>query len=794
MLQSFIQGNDEIGYWVEFGRSGPVLTQNGEGELTAVFANPEGTVSEQVDRFRAAKAERKQDGSLVLSGIIPLSKLDASVSITITYTQVNDGLVSKQIDVASDTALTFSLANRLEAKTEPDSFWSFQEPNAEGGPVYEIYPAVGMSLGGTDYGLLTDNGYRNRWTRISRRKDDDGYLVGLDVQPDAELTSIAGKAEREAGRRYVQFKFGEALDFRGSGFSYVNLPGTDAWRASNGASLAIGGEGELRVSGPIDEQSEFDFTLQSGIELPLHLDKNEMYEIEMTYSAAHALTVKLLDADKTSYFEWGYEYGAFRDNIPATAAGETGVFTKRFFGARFKQMSQSLLLKVVHDVNARGELDFVVRELRIRKYEGNARQFHVVRPDEPASLRLFLFGSEGGTHRDRQIASQVKLAEGLGFEGTEHEKIMYADNQMQIWIAQHDDFRAHLVPNMNYHPDMYLRDAFWHASAIDNREVSEQCWQRYAESQKDDGQLYTLIIPYFHPGSPDDNESTLFFLMWAWLNQKKYGTAVNDEVIKRTFGNIIANHSPMRDGRYLSRTAGWLDTIWHADKKVRAINQGHYAVALQCARDLGMDVEEREIELAKDAYRELYDAEKGYVQWSADEGYISPSVLLGEFLNQWLFGEPILSAEAVIGTVERLPVIIRGVPCISDENGQFFTNENKPWEGKFSWRDGVYHNGGSWFLYEYLAYAAAARHGWDKGEDRMRWRVEMEFGRENEPYSHEFIPLSEHEDDWWPSAGVFAWNTFMVVANRVVDGSHAFAHGTGADKDVREETNAINFD
>lgn len=764
MLKPFIRGDAAAGYWLEFGDDKPTLRHGGGGEFDAIFANREGTAQEEVRAFRGQWLEERE-GHIALGGEIALPRLDAVVTVRIVYRQAGDATIAKTIEIAADRELTFTFVNRLQALTAPDRYWTFQSDEPEGSAVYELYPAVGMVIGGQAYGLLTDNGFRNRWTRISRRKDEDGYLVGLDRQPDAGLTAIAGRAEREAGEHYVQLKFGELLDFTKSAPEPVSLAGAGAWRPVGAASLRVDERGCVVVTGDAEGQS--------GIELPLALDKNEMYEIVFSYRSAHKLALCLMDADSSSYFEWGYEYGAYRDNIPTTADGETGTFARRFFSCRFRRNHQPLRLQIRSDATVTGPLDFAVQSLHIRKYAGEAQPYHTVSPSSPAALRVFLFASSAASHREVQIAAQTKLAEGLGFQGTETEKIMYADNQMLIWIAQHDRFVPHLVPSLNYHPDMYLRDAFWHAQAIDDREVAESAWQRYAETQHEDGQLDTLVMPYFYRPSRDDNDSTLFYLMWACINRRKYGTRVDSGVLARTFGSIVRNHSPQRDGLYRSRTAGWLDTIWNVDK-VRAINQGHYAVALQCARELGLDVEQEEIDKAKMAYRSLYDPEKQTLKWSEDEHYISPSVLLGEFLSLWLFDEPILSDEQVVRTVERFPVIGRGVPCICNEDGSFFTERNKPWEGKYTWPDGVYHNGGSWFLYEYLAYAAAARHGWEQAVARMRWRVEMEFGREREPYSHEFIPLSDKDDDWWPTTGVFAWNTFMIVANRVAAGVNLF--------------------
>ena len=477
-----------------------------------------------------------------------------------------------------------------------------------------------------------------------------------------------------------------------------------------------------------------------------------------------------LDASDSSYFEWAKELGAHSDQIKSSQNDEWQSFKKCFFSSRFPNLHQSADLKIMQVSENDEPYEIEMRNVEIRKYSGEARQYHTLEKGSQETIRLFLFEEPSSSHRDIQIASQVRLAEGLGFEGTLEEKIMFADNQMLIWIAQHDQFDPHVVPSLNYHPDMYLRDTFWEVNAIFDKEVSEKCWLRYAATQHEDGQLDTLARSYNYAPSVDDNDSTMFFIMWAYLNWKRYGMIPVKEPLAKALENIRRLHCQNHDGRYISRTAGWFDTIW-GEPCVTAINQGHFTVVLQCAMEMGLNVTTEEILLAKEAYRNLYDSSLGYVKWSTKADYLSPSVLMGEFMNLWLFNEGILSDQAVIQTVEKLKIIKRGVPCIADREGNFFKDENKPWESKYSWRKGVYHNGGSWFLYEYLAYAAAARHGWHQAKERMAWRIKMEFSKEDEPYSHEFIPLTDDVEDWWKTCRVFGWNTFAIVANQVAGGA-----------------------
>ena len=103
------------------------------------------------------------------------------------------------------------------------------------------------------------------------------------------------------------------------------------------------------------------------------------------------------------------------------------------------------------------------------------------------------------------------------------------------------------------------------------------------------------------------------------------------------------------------------------------------------------------------------------------------------------------------------------------------------------WEPGIYHNGGSWLLYEDLAYVAGLKHGWQpkylgqSALERMHKRLSLEFSEALEPVSHEYLPLTRAIDtpgSVWdgssdegvpgpPGSKVFGWNAFVLIANEV---------------------------
>jgi hypothetical protein len=212
---------------------------------------------------------------------------------------------------------------------------------------------------------------------------------------------------------------------------------------------------------------------------------------------------------------------------------------------------------------------------------------------------------------------------------------------------------------------------------------------------------------------------------------------------------------------------------------------------------LGLDVTEQEIRAAEDVYRSFYEPKLGYLPFGPDLPFrklVSPSVLMPEFLSLWLFDRPLLPDEAVTKTLDYMDRIWNqrraggyAVPNMLWDDGEFQRKETKVYAPSLWWEPGIYANGGSYLLYEYLAYVVGLKHGWipekvgKSAQERMAKRLELEFSEELQPVSHEYIPLTQAIDtpgSVWdgrsdqgipgpPGSKVFGWNAFVVIANEV---------------------------
>jgi len=416
------------------------------------------------------------------------------------------------------------------------------------------------------------------------------------------------------------------------------------------------------------------------------------------------------------------------------------------------------------------------------KNGGYSRQaYNPMFQGEEAVKTLFIFAEPDARQniRDYRMLSQLRLAEGLGFKGNDVEKIIYADVMMNIWVTSPRDLTPHVVPNLNYSPDMYNRDSFFTISALHDKELNECIWNKWAATQEDNGCIGTIITPYTGSVESKGNEATLHFIIWALMNRIRFGSDIPIWRIEKALKFCRQEFDPDGDAyvkAHFSLSQMDIQT-WFApeypDGIGLAVNQGLYAVALRAAKDLGCDVEEEYLKKAETAYRNYYNANEKYLmQYREDPSVVAIYDLGPEFLSVLIWGRPILGAEIVCNTLDRYPVFGDCAPIQGRRDGTWYTPDNHPFAEEMLNPPGMYYNNGSWLREEYCSYALGLLYGWEPAKERMERRLRAEIDlNPDEPYSHEFLctnkdtPLS----DWWFSTGVFCWNIFILLANEMVE-------------------------
>lgn len=755
-----VAGDPMAGYHVVILHNGrKVARHNHGGEFSVVFENGDRSIRCAIDNWRA-QAWTGFSKQIDLMGKVRIEELETDVSVTVRYSVVNESVISKRISISQSNAsfLYYSINNRLETIEEPKSYWSFGQQNCSRGAVYDVFPAAALQLeDGQTIGLLTDSGYRNQWTKNYRRRSLSGGLIGLEMIPDVDLLRIEDGA--------VELNFGQLNNYLYGDTQPVKVADCKSFAPWRGGQLVQ------------DEHHSAGFAIKgnargcdlSGVLVPLEVKKGSFYRVSFRYrSDFPSLGIELLDSNHTEGLAFN-----LKDYSISAQKSEWKTVTRTFLINRDTGPAYLYVGKGMEEEREHGNYEIEIADFRIVEVTPKKECYHRIEAAKPIEKNLFIYVTSATTHGDLRKDSQIALAEGLGCQGTDFEKIMYANRQMLMWIAEPGDFSPHSVPSLGYSPDMYFRDSFWTVVAGYDKELNEEILQKWVVSQDDAGCVRTIWSPYVGDQENSPNESTMLFIVWSYLNKKRFGTDIDLVAVEKALDYIRRIFDPDQDGRVMAPTPAWMDMIWPVGGAQFSVMQGIYANALRCAQALGCSVTNEEIEKAKEGYRELYDPELGYLRF-ANKDYrfgdaMSPSNLMGEFLSLWLFDEAILSDEAVLNTLEKFPVLNGCVPCLVSASGEYFGTDS-PFTPENRWYGGVYLNGGSWLLYEYLSYVAGLRHGWEKARERMDKRLNAELTHyKDEPFSHEHLGLKIGEDGQPIPCyhRVFGWNTFVMIANEV---------------------------
>lgn len=329
-----------------------------------------------------------------------------------------------------------------------------------------------------------------------------------------------------------------------------------------------------------------------------------------------------------------------------------------------------------------------------------------------------------------------------------------------------------IIPSQPYRNGIYCRDAFWATLGLDNLSLMKNCYRWFAETQLNHGQIRSAVP--FNPEDqslqPQNDESTLLFLLWSGILKKK-GVSVDIDAAFKALG-FVRDH--IEGGYYLSPPGPfryWLDTLSCNQTSRISYNQGLWALALRAAREIGINIPEEEISLAKRAYQSCYRLDLGLVTQSKETIWQDTSSLLPEFLSGSFFSEKILDDEMVVSTVnQHLKTAgvyqggkLVGIKNISYPNGSFLS------PGFFAIRHsekGDYQNGGYWPMYTLielsLAYKITKNQKYQEVIAQLM-EIELKDGRG----AKEFLSLAPGRIGSYPkeTAG-YSWNALVYPALR----------------------------
>jgi hypothetical protein len=727
-----------------------------------------------------------------------LTNLRTTVFVDVMYEVMPSQVVKKTIQLrqADMFTLLYQLVNRLEPEAAPAKLWSFDHADCKGGALHEYFPAAGFrTLSGVTVGLLTDSGYRNQWSRIIRRDGTPVKPAPARI-PDLNLYFLPKVADRAQQGAFIQQTFGEAtVQLSGEGSrTPIDLPAASIWK-KNGEIQVEQQDGIVKLS----PRARKDFVL-----LPFPATAGDIYSVHLKYRSAVPILVHAWDVD--NQFQKLNDLTLFNDTAPASPS-TFAEFHNSFVVPSLQGTGAALLFSLT-DFGEEGANDdhsgrlpsMEVRDLELSRVATRSEPYHRLEMGHSQTKTVFIFASDKipDTVRGYRLASQLRLAEGLGFKGGETEKVLYADVMMLSWNAQLEELRPMLAPSIWYSAagEMYMRDSFYALNGIHNRELNEKVFTLWADNQGTDGAINTLVEPNIANLERKSNDSTPLWLMWALLNRRRFSTELQMDKIRRAAEYCLATYDPKREAICTAQfVMGQLDVIHYSEgTRILCENQGILAVLLRVIRELQIpevsaSISESYIAKAEEEYRSYYDASRGFLFPARDvHDAIGFPDIFPEFLSLWLFKRAILTDEMVVSHLNHIPAMLPRKDCPYPAEGgtvrpifiglpmagrewSYFTGKWHPmvsdsYAASYADKatDGVYYNGGSWMRIEICGYVTGKFHGWQRAEHAIANRLWAEIYTDVDfPTSQEYLP-TDLKNPFFGYHRVFAWNSFVLQA------------------------------
>lgn len=775
-----VVGDTEHGFKVAIYDGIKLLVQNTE-EFSLEMYNLDMSIFSNMPHWTGQEWTGNEK-SLTLKRESYVKEFQVNLSVTVTYQIVNANVIKKKVELFQPNmpGMYFILKETTRPAEKPQRYVTFEYDNFPGGFVHEIFPAAGFVTPDNNVvGILTDAGYKNHFTRNTRRRVlRGGGFVGIRKLADVNLYTVPSFSERAENNDYVKQTFGEMYNLDAGSETILRMDST--FNKEGDANKKVE-ENLISIIGHPGGRA--------GIEFIVPFKNQKLYTISFLCKGNTGVALKLFrikDGEKTVELEHGVKY---IDNF-TTVENEWTSFKGSILVPYIESDSVSMFI----GTQSGKESKLKIKDLQFVEHNPRREPYNVLPLGDKVVKTTFIFVEPWKSHQQFMISSQSRLAEGKNFKGSLIEKMLYANFNMLTWITDTKDFTPFNVPNMNYAPDMYNRDSFFSIVATYNKKLNLSVWEQWGKTQTSKGAIGTIITPLMGSTEAKDNEATIEWLIWAMLNKRRFDVQLPQEKIKKAVDYVLNELDADGDGKCKAHfSLSQVDIVDFKPKTDRlGVNQGMLAIVLRTIKELGFDISEVYIQKAEEEYRNFYDSERKHLLFDRNfPDVISFTDLEPEFFSLWLFNRQLLTDEMIKNHLDRMPILNKvahsphpkygttAPVCVrlidGEEKYSYLSSDYQPFEkfGEINYadgkRDGYYYNGGSWFRAEYCAYVVGLKHGWGKAKILMENRIWAEiYLNSNWPFSKEFIPTKwTTTDEWWVSTRGLCWNVFILMANEV---------------------------
>ncbi|MEP6617641.1 MAG: hypothetical protein ABJA57_13720, partial [Ginsengibacter sp.] len=535
-LRLKVAGDKESGFHVDIYDGNQLLVTNTE-EFSLHLFNYDLSAQAHLQHWKGLDWSGNEK-RIKLQGTSYIPEFDANLSVSVTYEMVTENIIKKKIELfqPSMPGMMYIMQQTARPAETPQRYVTFEYDSFPGGMVHEMFPSAGfITPGNKVVGFLTDAGYKNEYTRNTRRRFSGrgGGFVGMRRLPDANLFSVSGLTERAQNNHFIRQTFGEMLNLDAGKDTVLKMPG-DFQKEGN--AEVEKDNGLISIKGHPGGRA--------GIEFVAPFKDQRIYTISFWCKGNTPVALKLFrikDGHKTIELEDGVKY---IDNFPAVES-EWTLFKGSILVPYMENDSVSMFIGTASGK----ECQLQIKDLQFIEHQPRQEPYNILPIGKKVVKTNYIFVEPWKSHQQFMISSQSRLAEAMGFKGTLIEKMLYGNFKMLTWITGVNDLTPFNVPNMNYAPDMYNRDSYFSTIASYNKELNLSIWEQWGKTQTSKGGIGTIITPLMGSVEAKDNEATIEWLIWAMMNKRRFGVILPKEKIKKAVEYVLNEFDADKDGK-----------------------------------------------------------------------------------------------------------------------------------------------------------------------------------------------------------------------------------------------------
>ena len=185
-----VAGDDQAGFHVDIYNGNQLVVTNTE-ELSLQMFNLDLSTVANIQQWKG-QTWTGNEKNITLKRDSYIKEFDANLSVNVTYQVVSPYIIKKTIELfqPSMPGMYYILQQTARPAEKPRRYLTFEYDSFPGGFVHEMFPSAGfITQDNNVVGFLTDAGYKNQYTRNTRRRFSGrgGGFVGWRRLPDPNL-------------------------------------------------------------------------------------------------------------------------------------------------------------------------------------------------------------------------------------------------------------------------------------------------------------------------------------------------------------------------------------------------------------------------------------------------------------------------------------------------------------------------------------------------------------------------------------------------------------------------------